>query len=439
MDSIKQNININDIFLLNKLKRLDIKYLDPKTNEDYLDKFIVVASQLNNCFNKKYPSFDICSSFFKDMRILHGKILKIYYDIVNKKITEENLYYKLSSLDSTILLTRNILNTIETNMIEYFTDSASDISDTSYTPEKYKYIDDETDNKENNDIDILENIDEEDEEDDEDLYDKDIEIMQNKASMLDDISETIDKTDNYTELKLDESSEKFLKLIETIKSDNLKNKNVLPDDTITEVSINKESIDKLTETGEESIIETSIVENGKPISKTREINVETEELEESEELETVEISTEKPKNKQNLKTKSYNVGKPTLLLFFAEWCGHCRRFAPIWNKLNIAIDKNKMNLLKIDSENPVTKDFKIAGFPTLILINNNEGITYEGPRTLEDILGFLNGTLGTNVINERTTTSSSDDIPTKSRKTKNSIDKSDNNMEELSNIFINSQ
>ena len=39
----------------------------------------------------------------------------------------------------------------------------------------------------------------------------------------------------------------------------------------------------------------------------------------------------------------YNLHNPTLMLFHADWCGHCQNFMPTFDKFSKAINKSKLN------------------------------------------------------------------------------------------------
>ena len=64
---------------------------------------------------------------------------------------------------------------------------------------------------------------------------------------------------------------------------------------------------------------------------------------------------------------------PTLVDFWAEWCGPCKQIGPILEE----ISEEKINLIKIVKinidENPNTpQKYGVRGIPTLMLFNNGK-------------------------------------------------------------------
>jgi len=96
-----------------------------------------------------------------------------------------------------------------------------------------------------------------------------------------------------------------------------------------------------------------------------------------------------------------NSSDSNFVMYYAEWCGHCKRTMPEFKKLIEGYNGN-IKIMAIDSESPenaqLIKSQKISGFPTIRYYPtglSNKYDEYTGGRTYSDFVQYLGSIEGT--------------------------------------------
>ncbi|GCA62494.1 hypothetical protein KIPB_003897 [Kipferlia bialata] len=87
---------------------------------------------------------------------------------------------------------------------------------------------------------------------------------------------------------------------------------------------------------------------------------------------------------------------PAFVKFYAPWCGHCKHLAPIWEELADEVAGEEVVIGEIDcTENEeLCRKFEVRGYPTLIYIEGEAQVTYNGPRELTDLATWVVAMMG---------------------------------------------
>lgn len=79
-------------------------------------------------------------------------------------------------------------------------------------------------------------------------------------------------------------------------------------------------------------------------------------------------------------------GKDTVLIeFYAPWCGHCKKFAPEYEKIALTLKESDppISVAKVDATvaTDLASRFEVSGYPTIKILKNGEPVDYDGDRT----------------------------------------------------------
>lgn len=78
-----------------------------------------------------------------------------------------------------------------------------------------------------------------------------------------------------------------------------------------------------------------------------------------------------------------------LVLFYADWCGHCNKIKPIWEEASQEVNVDEVKMIKVDCGKGTPKDkeimekYRIDGYPTIIKFVNGTPQLYQGERDPE--------------------------------------------------------
>ena len=108
-------------------------------------------------------------------------------------------------------------------------------------------------------------------------------------------------------------------------------------------------------------------------------------------------------DEDDVEKRNINKNLPCCILFYADWCGHCKNFMPIWESLTKTLPSNKINMIKIscvEKEKQCNTIDDIKGYPTIIYVNiqSKKKIIFSGQRTAESIIEFINKSNGKKIV-----------------------------------------
>jgi protein disulfide-isomerase-like protein len=84
-----------------------------------------------------------------------------------------------------------------------------------------------------------------------------------------------------------------------------------------------------------------------------------------------------------------------VVLFYADWCGHCKKIKPVWEKAAEKVNKEDKRMIMVNcgddkkGDSDMMSKYNIKGYPTIMIFEDGEHKEYNGERTLEDLLALF--------------------------------------------------
>jgi thiol-disulfide isomerase/thioredoxin len=85
-----------------------------------------------------------------------------------------------------------------------------------------------------------------------------------------------------------------------------------------------------------------------------------------------------------------------LVLFYADWCGHCNKIKPIWEETSKIVNEEEVKMIKVNcgegtpADQSIMKKYSIDGYPTIIKFIDGKPQLYQGNRDGESFKDALN-------------------------------------------------
>lgn len=109
-------------------------------------------------------------------------------------------------------------------------------------------------------------------------------------------------------------------------------------------------------------------------------------------------------NRENVPKDENSNKTATLMLFYVDWCPHCKTAKPEWELLKSQYDNKMINGYTVtfveynctnesDEVSQLMDKYNIDGFPTIKLLKDNQVIEYDAKPTKSTMEQFLNTVL----------------------------------------------
>lgn len=77
-------------------------------------------------------------------------------------------------------------------------------------------------------------------------------------------------------------------------------------------------------------------------------------------------------NLDNFEDEVIKYNGVTVVDFFANWCGPCRKLSPILEEVESELSGVKFSKINTDENIDVAREYQVSGLPTLLVFKNGE-------------------------------------------------------------------
>jgi thioredoxin-like negative regulator of GroEL len=103
----------------------------------------------------------------------------------------------------------------------------------------------------------------------------------------------------------------------------------------------------------------------------------------------------------NVANANFRGGDAQIYFFFADWCPHCGKAKPHWTNFTSAYQGKSVNGYNVttipvdctDGTDPKIQKYQIQGYPTVIMIKDNQRIDFDSKISEENLTQFINSVL----------------------------------------------
>jgi len=100
----------------------------------------------------------------------------------------------------------------------------------------------------------------------------------------------------------------------------------------------------------------------------------------------------------NMANPDKRISEAQIKFFYADWCPHCKRAKPEWEKFKLDYNGKEVGYYKISCEsidctegdNPQIQEFSVDGYPTIIMLKDNKKVNYDAKITQPNLMQFIN-------------------------------------------------